>query len=209
MLLTEQDKNAIAEAVRKAEATTSGEIAFAIAVSSGRYRHADFQAALAGMAVTAAIYLLLPVTHTIGMVLWVELVSFAILFALIPQLGFRRWFISAREMDARVQEAAFREFYSSGLYQTREANGVLIYLSLFEHRVVVLGDKGIHERMGAPHWNEVRDKIVRGIKEGKAREGICAAIEDCGKALSLHFPPRPDDINELPDQVIDRTGEMP
>jgi putative membrane protein len=106
-------------------------------------------------------------------------------------------------MESRAQEAAYRQFYSSGLYKTREANGVLIFLSLFERRVVVLGDRGIHERMGDPHWESVRDKIIQGIRVGRAREGICAAIHDCGQALAQHFPHSADDRNELPDQVID------
>jgi putative membrane protein len=108
-------------------------------------------------------------------------------------------------MEECVHDAAFREFYAGGLYRTRESNAVLIYLSNLERRVVVLGDKGIHEKMGDTHWQDVRDEILRGIKQGKAREGICAAVETCGRALAEHFPHRPDDINELPDEVIDRT----
>jgi putative membrane protein len=207
MFLSEQEKHAIAEAIRKAESTTSGEIVFAVSDSSGGYRHATFQGALSGMALMTALYLLAPVVHTIGMVLWVELVSFALFYVLIPWIPWRRWFISGAEMESRVQEAAYRQFYSSGLYKTRESNGVLIYLSLLERRVVVLGDTAIHERMGDPHWEGVRDRIIQGIRLGRACEGICAAIQDCGQALAQHFPHRADDRNELPDQVIDHTSE--
>jgi putative membrane protein len=107
-------------------------------------------------------------------------------------------------MDVRVYEAAFLEFYSSGLYRTREANGVLIYLSVFEKRVVVIGDRGIHSKMGTQHWDAVRDRIIEGIKQGRARDGICAAIQGCGEALAKHFPHQADDVNELFDQVIER-----
>jgi putative membrane protein len=203
-LLTEEDKKVIEEAIRRAEAQTSGEIVFAVADASAHYHHATVQGAIVGMAVIAAVYLALPLSHTITGVLWTEFISFAVLYALLPHLPRRRLLIAGREMDARVREAAFMQFYSSGLYRTQESNGVEIYLSIFERSVVVIGDRGIHEKMGNPHWNEVRDKIVRGIKEGKAREGICAAIESCGKALAEHFPRRPDDVNELTNQVIDR-----
>ncbi len=208
MLLTEEDKKAIAEAVRKAEMVTSGEIVFAFTDASDRYRHATLQGALAGSILVTAVYLLLPAPQTIGMVLWTEIIAFAFFYALIPRLSCRRWFISSREMDERVHEAAFREFYASGLYRTREANGIVIYLSCLEHRVVVLGDKGIHEKMGEPHWQEVRNQIISGIKQGRAREGICAAIESCGKALADHFPRRADDVNELPDDVLDRRRDQ-
>ncbi len=203
-LLTEEDKGAISEAVRKAEATTSGEIVFAVTEASARYHHELLQSALIGMVAVAALYLALPFEHTIGILLWTQLVSFALFYAILPHLPIRRCFISSKEMDARVHEAAFLEFYSSGLYRTREANGILIYLSVFEKRVVVVGDRGIHEKLGNQHWNDVRDKIIEGIRQGKPREGICAAIQSCGWALAKHFPHQANDVNELSDQVIDR-----
>jgi putative membrane protein len=203
-LLSEEDKKAITLAIQAAEGKTSGEIVFAIQDASAHYHHAALQGALAGVVAAVAIYLSIPSEHTIGLILWVELVSFAAFYALFSYLPWRRWFVSSHELNARVQQAAFMEFYASGLYRTREANGILIYLSLLERRVVVLGDRGIHEKMGDHHWEDVRDKIILGIREGRAREGICAAVECCGKALADHFPRRPDDINELSDQIIER-----
>jgi putative membrane protein len=206
MLLSEEEKRAVAEAIKRAELTTSGEIVFALTDKSGRYPHADLQAALIGAIAAAAIYLALPVPQSMGLLIWTEIIGFALTLAVISHIPWRRWFISKKEMDECVQDSAFREFYASGLYQTRESNGVLIYLSCFERRVVVLGDKGIHAKMGDPHWNEVRDRIIRGIRQGQAVQGICAAVEICGQALARHFPRRPDDINELPDEVLDRTN---
>jgi putative membrane protein len=203
-LLTGDDKKAIEEAITKAEAATSGEIVFAVTDASDHYHHATLSGALVGMSLITLAYLISPAPHTVDLVLWVELVSFAILHAVIPYIPMRRWFIPSREMNARTQEAAFVEFYSSDLYKTQGANGVLIFLSLLERRVVVLGDRGIHEKLGNEHWDDVRDKIIRGIRAGKAREGICEAVDACGAALGKYFPHRPDDINELPDQVIDR-----
>jgi len=203
-LLSDEDRRVISEAVAKAEAQTSGEIVFATADASARYHHELLQASIVGAAVASAIYLALPVDHTIGILLWTQIVSFALVYAILPHLTVRRLVIPSRELEARVSEAAFLEFYSSGLFRTRESNGVLIYLSVFERRVVVIGDRGIHEKMGNPHWDEVRDMIIDGIRRGRPREGICAAIESCGRALAAHFPHRADDVNELPDQVVDR-----
>jgi len=202
--LSEQDNKSIESAIQKAEATTSGEIVFVAAPASSHYHHATLQGAIIGMAIVTAIFLLIPIEHTPTNLLWTEFLSFAIFYALISRLPFRRWIISNREMNARVREAAFMQFYSSGLYKTRESNGVEIYLSLLERRVVVIGDSGIHAKMGNPHWDNVRDLIIQGIKQGDMCGGICRAIESCGKALAEHFPHRPDDINELPDQVINR-----
>jgi len=202
--LSEEDNKAIEEAIRKAEATTSGEIVFTAAEASAKYHHANLQGALVGMAIASAVYLILPYVHTVTILLWTEVISFAAFYSILPFIPWRRWIISKEEMDARVQEAAFMQFYASGLYKTRESNGVEIYLSLFEREAVVIGDKGIHEKMGDRHWQAVRDQIILGMKQGNVKGGICAAIETCGKALAEHFPPRPDDINELSNKVIDR-----
>ena len=204
-LLSEEDHKVIEAAIRQAEATTSGEIVFAAAEASANYHHATLQGAIIGMAVAAAVYLMIPIAHATTGLLWTEVLSFAVCYALLPRLPWRRWIISQQEMDTRVHEAALMQFYTSGLYRTRESNGVEIYLSLFEREVVVIGDSGIHVKMGDQHWQHVRDLIIAGIRRGDAREGICAAIESCGKALAQYFPPRTDDINELPNQVIRRT----
>ena len=203
--LTEEDKKAISEAIAKAEATTSGEIVFAVTEASGRYRHSHLQLALTGMAAVTALYLFIPTAHSVTAVLWAQILSFAVLYALAGRSPWRTWFVPEHELEARVREAAYIEFYSSGLYRTRDSNGVLIYLSILERRVVVLGDRAIHEKMGDEHWKEVRDLIVRGIRQGQARSAICSSIERCGEALSRHFPRKADDTNELSDEVIDRT----
>jgi putative membrane protein len=202
-LLTDEDRKAIEEAIKNAEAKTSGEIVFALAEDSAHYHFAVLQGALLGMSVATAIYLALPLSHSVAGLLWTEFISFAVLYAAMPHIPWRRYLIPKREMDQRVHEAAFMQFYSSGLYRTKEENGIEIFLSCFERKVVVIADRGIHQKMGDAHWDEVRNRIIQGIREGKAREGICSAIEICGKALGQHFPHRADDINELPDQIID------
>ena len=196
-LLSEEDHKSIEAAIKQAEATTSGEIVFATAEASANYHHATLQGAIIGMAIAAAVYLMLPLAHTTTVLLWTEVLSFALCSVLLPRLPWRSWIISRQEMDARVHEAAFMQFYASGLYRTRESNGVEIYLSLFERKVVVIGDRGIHLKMGDEHWQSVRDLIILGIKRDDARGGICAAIESCGKALAQYFPPRADDIMQI------------
>jgi putative membrane protein len=203
-LLSVSERKMIAAAIERAESKTSGEIVFTLADASSHYHHATLQAGLIGMAAATAVYLARPIAHTVAGVLWSEFISFAVLAALFSRHPWRRWFISKREIDAHVYEAAFMQFYSSGLYKTRESNGIEIFLSYFERRVVVIGDQGIHAAMGNAQWDEIRDIIIRGIKEGKACDGICAAIERCGQMLEKHFPHRPDDINELPNALIDR-----
>jgi putative membrane protein len=214
-LLNDEENKQVEAAIQKAESMTSGEIVFATADASSHYHHATLQGSVVGMAIITAIYLLIPLlfpnaenlpyfSHSVTNLLLTEFISFAVFYLVLPHLPWRRWLISQKEMDAHVHEAAFMQFYASGLYRTREFNGIEIFLSFFERRVVVIGDRGIHEKMGDQHWQNVRDLIIRGIKEGNVCAGICAAIESCGQALSQHFPHRRDDVNELPDKVIQR-----
>ncbi|MDR1728874.1 MAG: hypothetical protein LBT74_13290 [Acidobacteriota bacterium] len=202
--LTDGEQEAIAAAVRRAEAGTSGEIVFSLSPASGRYRHATLLGALCGMAVASAVFLSLPFGHSVARLLWVEALSFAASYAAFLLPPFRRLPIARSAMEERVREAAFVQFYAAGLHQTRESNGVEIYLSLFERMVVVIGDKGVNAKMGGRGWDEVRDAVIGGIRAGKACEGICEAVGICGRVLAEHFPPRPDDVNELPDQVLHR-----
>lgn len=204
-LLSEEDQKFIEGVIKQAELATSGEIVFTVAEASAKYSHATLQGAILGMVVAVAVYMMIPVEHTTTVLLWTEVLSFAVCYALLPLMPWRRWIISRDKMDARVKEAALMQFYASGLYKTRESNGVEIYLSIFEREVVVIGDSGIHQKMGDEHWQNVRNLIIDGIKRGDARGGICAAIESCGRALAQYFPPRTDDVNELSNRVIRRS----
>jgi uncharacterized membrane protein len=101
--------------------------------------------------------------------------------------------------------AAVRAFETLGMARTQERNGVLIFVSVRDHRVAVIGDAGIHERVPEGFWADV----VRGIEvrfaEGRFADGLMEGIALAGEKLAEHFPPRPGDVNELPDSLSDDT----
>jgi uncharacterized membrane protein len=92
-------------------------------------------------------------------------------------------------------------FRRLGMHRTAERHGVLIYVAVEEHRLAVVGDEGIHARVGPDHWNHVRDLMVEELRAGAPRAAMERAIEEVGRALAAHFPRRPDDRNELSDEV--------
>jgi putative membrane protein len=106
-------------------------------------------------------------------------------------------------MEEEFREAAHIQFFSKGLYRTREGTGVLIYVSVFERRVWVLGDRGINAAIPEAQWNGVVATIVQAIKEGRPAEGICRAVGEVGKILQDKFPIRPDDQNELQNLIVE------
>lgn len=92
-------------------------------------------------------------------------------------------------------------FESLGMHRTAGGTGVLIYLALEDHRLAVIGDRAIHARVGDGYWRPLADRLAAALREGCAREGLLAAVEEVGATLGRHFPRGPDDVNELPDQV--------
>jgi putative membrane protein len=113
----------------------------------------------------------------------------------------KRAFIAREEMEAEVARAAHEQFYSQRLNTTRDATGIMIYVSLFERMVVVLTDKSIEVKHDQATWDKVRDLVLDGFKSGKPDEGYIAAIQECGRILAVDFPCKHDDTNELADHL--------
>ena len=67
--------------------------------------------------------------------------------------------------------------------------------------IAIVGDEGIHRHVGDAYWETVRDLMVAKLREGRALEAVLAGVAEVGRVLARHFPRRPDDRNELSDQV--------
>ncbi|MGH2670530.1 MAG: TPM domain-containing protein, partial [bacterium] len=88
-----------------------------------------------------------------------------------------------------------------GMHLTAERHGVLIYLALEDRKLAIVGDEGIHGRVGDTYWEGVRDLMVARLREGRALDAVLSGVAEVGRVLAEHFPRRPDDRNELSDQV--------
>jgi putative membrane protein len=208
--LSETEKKRIESAVAATEKRTTGEIVCMIVSSSYHYPMADVLGATA-----FALPLALLATHFLGGWLWIGtqnmwlfLGLFTLLFALLRWV-LRRYpplkhlFISRREIDEEVEEAAVTGFFRKGLYRTRDANGVLLFISVFEHKVWLLADKGIHEKVPPEEWNQLVGRVTRGIRNGQGADAICKAIQEIGDLLNAHFPFKPGDTDELNNLIIE------
>jgi putative membrane protein len=201
--LTDAERNQIEKKVRDAEASTSGEIVVIAVGESSNYPSAI-------MAASGAIALVLAVGGSLvygSENMWLFLVLFALFFiganeAVKRFPALKRPFVSRAEISEEVEEAAIHSFYHRKVHETRDRTGILIYISLYEHSVRVLADTGIDAKVGKQVWKGVVDTITKGIRDGQPGEGICSAVEQCGKLLSQHFPRKSDDRNELEDAMI-------
>jgi len=97
---------------------------------------------------------------------------------------------------------AVEEFHKLKMNNTRDKTGILLYLLLHDKQFYILGDQGIHEKIGDATWDQVRDEIQNHFKDGNFPEGILWGIERVGKILAEHFPIKEDDINELSNEVV-------
>jgi uncharacterized membrane protein len=85
--------------------------------------------------------------------------------------------------------------------ETALRNSVLIYCALEDRKFALLGDAGIHEKVGDVFWKNLVDCVQEEIRTNALASGLCLAAETIGESLAKHFPRAADDINELPDNI--------
>lgn len=112
-----------------------------------------------------------------------------------------RVFIEDRSEDGPLDRAALL-FGKLGMHQTDLRNGVLIYVAFADRKFAIIGDKGIHEKVGADFWDQIKVNMATNFKEGKILNGLLVAVKESGEALSKHFPYHGTDRNELSDDIM-------
>ena len=205
-LFSAADEEAIRAAVADAEARSAGEVVQWIVEACDPYPEAGWRAAalgaLLGMALGAGAQLLAAAWG--GALLWLALPTLAggALGLALGQLpAWKRLLIDEEVIEHRVRTAAEAAFVRGEVFATRERTGILIFLALLEHRVVVLGDAGINERVQPEEWQAIADDIVAGIRRSRPAAALAAGIEACGQLLAERgVPQAEEDVNELPDR---------
>jgi putative membrane protein len=199
---TEQEKERIRQAVVDAESKSAGEIVPMIVTSAARYTEIELLGLIAGLFAGMVIewfwsdpwgspyFQLWPVFGA--------LIGF--LLGRIPDL--KRLLAPSRRITEAVHTLGLASFTEQGLHYTKDHTGILILVSLLEHRVEVLADRGINLKVAQGTWDEVVHIITAGIKSGQACDAFCTAIARCGDILATHFPRQADDKDELPNRLV-------
>jgi putative membrane protein len=198
----------IVAAVTAAETTTRCEIVPMVVSCSDDYPQVDLLAG-GGLAliVTLATDYLLGI-HSTWLILLLLVISTLILSQIVRRLPWlKRKLIHPRELDATVHNKALTSFMSEGLHQTPENIGVLILISLFEHRVEIVADSGIGDKIAPATWKELVDLLTKGIKQGQAGETLCRVINETATILAEHFPPGTSDTNHLPNLILNKRDQ--
>ena len=102
------------------------------------------------------------------------------------------------EVAARARET----FFDKRIHHTSDATGLLIYVSLFEHRAVVLGDQNVMDKLGQDFLDRLCQQLTTGFQQGNFVETMCGVIANAGEELAGPLPRSSDDVNELEDSLI-------
>jgi len=214
--LSKENLEKIKKAVNKVEKKTSGEIATALIKESFDYAFYElmFAVVCGFIYFMVAMFFYHSIEISIQKMFWEYQTSYLLIFyglsTFIVIFGFYflanlpfidRLIVPKSVMRKKVNERAVRYFMESGVYNTRDRTGVLIFISLLERRVEILTDTGVSEKIPEEKWQSMIKHIIEGIKTGNFVENLTASINDCGKLLEKNFPVKKDDKDELEDEI--------
>jgi putative membrane protein len=201
-ILSAEDRARVSAAVAAAERNTAGEIVAYWGQRSGSYAEARAAWAFAlTVAMAIALLLLGPGVPE----LWIVCAQAPLGLALYVLLGLpwiTRLIVPARVQREAVGRRARQLFLDLGVSETRDRSGVLVYVSQTERRIEILGDRGIHQHVGDAGWKQLVGELSSSIAKGQAADGLVRVIEKIGAELANKFPPRPDDVNELGNELV-------
>jgi len=200
-ILSDSDKQCIADAIAAAEKQTSGEIVAVVARESSSYLFVPvLWAALVALLVPWP--LIVFTWWSVQAIYITQLVVFlALLMALWPR-PIRLALVPPSVKQLRAHRRAVDQFLAQNLHTTGSRTGVLIYVSEAERYAEILADSGIDAKVDKGTWQRIVDGMLVDISAGRAGDGFTNAIAAVGRELAAHFPPGTADPNELPDHLI-------
>ena len=220
--LTAEEHQLVSAAVSSAEEHTAGEIVTIIADRSDGY--SDIALAWAALAAFFAIALMAlfpqPFVTLWDAIFggWGEAPLPAALFAMAGAAGtlvfILVWLVQlpdtvrfalapGRVKTDRALNRAINLFKAAAERRTHGRTGIVIYLSMQEHRAEIVADEAITARVKDQVWGEAMVALLAHLRDGRVAEGMVAAVEQVGAILAEHFPSHEDDRNELPDRLIE------
>lgn len=221
MRLTEADHVRVTAAVSAAEAETDGEIVTVVAGRSDAYHDVALHWTVLAMLLVLALLAWQPAPvewlHALLVDAWSDTpprwyLTFALILMAVTSLVarvilaidvLRIALTPGATRTRRVHARALALFRTAAEKRTRASTGVLLYLSLAEHRAEIIADESIHSKVSADVWGEAMAALILAVKDGRPGDGLAEAVTQIGKVLAEHFPRSEGDTNELPDRLIE------
>jgi len=197
-----EDARLVEEEIAAAEKRTVGEIAVVVVERSDAHPAASWISALLTLVLGTVLLAPWLPWDVPAELLAAQLLLGALGYGLARALpGYKRVFVREGRATEMAEEQAFQEFYRHGLHETAEKTGVLLFVSLLERRVVVLGDASIDAAAPPATWVGTRDAVLEGVRAGALRDGLSQAVRRMGDVLAERFPWKEGDRNEVPNVV--------
>ncbi len=220
--MTEADHAIVTDAVGKAEAETDAEIVTIVARRSDAYHDVGLHWAILCAFLVLGFAAAFPTLYE-GLVIWLmggwvhELPLQTLLLVLLGHMLLKflavRYLLAIRPLRMmftpratkarRVRRRAVALFRTAAEARTARLTGVLIYLSLDEHRAEIVADEAIASRVPPEVWGDAMAALIDEAKEGRIAQGMALAVEKAGIVLAEHCPKSAHNPNELPDRLIE------
>lgn len=220
--LDEKQHRIVSDAVAEAEQITSGEIVTVLADRSDGYTDVALWWAVGASFTAMSIFAVFPdfflawldwlaggwsedwtTGQTLTLMLAIGLVKFVGVLTLQLWQPLKFALVPRPIRKIRVREAAIRHFRVGAERRTHGRTGVLLYLSMREHRAEIVADEPIAVHVPPEIWGEAMADMLSEVSRGRVAEGLAAGARDVGRVLAEHFPRAEDDQNELPDRLIE------
>jgi putative membrane protein len=210
-MMTSEEREKVRAAVAKAEAGLTAEIVPCVFAQSSPYPETIWAGAGAGMSLAVGALFLLDVFHPLWlplsrMILWVP--AAGLLGAAIGRWHgpAKRALIGRRRMEEAVARRAKEVFFDRGIANTAGHDGVLIFASLLERRVVVLADETVRAKAPPAAWDAAVAAMTAHAADGRTADGLCAAVEKAAEALRAAGFSGSRNPNELGDEPLEGDG---
>jgi putative membrane protein len=198
---SDEAKRASAESVARVEAQTSAEVVVTVRPRSGHYGVLAYHFGVGLAALVVLCLLLVPQVYSVSAITLDGVLAFAIGTVICANFDtLLRALSRDKTLSANVNVAARAAFYDLGISRTSGRNGLLVYVSLFERRCLVLTDIGLDTAALEPGWLASLGDLEHAVKH-RDLKAFERALEGLGPVLGRAHPRSEDDVNELPDEV--------
>lgn len=206
---SEKDLGRIRAAVQEAESKISGEIVPVIVGKSGHYTIAHYKASLIASSIVFSLIILFDryvpslAVYDPLMIFFIVLIA-GLLGAIVANYSdwVKRKLLTQRHMDNATRQRAENAFLEEEVFNTRHRTGIMIFISFFEHEVIVMADSGISKVVEQKEWDKIVNVLTDNIRKDKIIEGLEIALKRCGEILlEKGFKAEADDKNELRDDL--------
>ena len=219
--LSAEDHARVSAAIAAAEQKSDGEIIAICTDQSDAYHDVGLHWAVLAMVAVLAFFAAMPqyltwwhdlltgwsaepgLRELLTLLLFFALLKFLVVLFLLKWRPLRMLLTPGATKTRRVRRRAIMLFKTGGERRTIGRTGILIYLSMAEHRAEIVADEAITKVTTPDTWGEAMTALLAEVKAGRPGDGIVAAVGIIGDVLAEHFPKSSEDSNEIPDKLIE------